>query len=104
MTPLAPHRRRRRTNVTVKLRLRSTEVLVTAMQHQGIGVRALAGSVGVVPSFITQLRKGHRPGCTPEVAQRIAENLQVGVDFLFVAQLSTSGGQASTTQAQRGAA
>lgn len=88
----------------MKLRLRSNEVLIQAMTHQKMGLRALARAVGVHHSFIGQLRGGQRDGCTPEVAKRIAENLRVKVDFLFVAEVSTNGGQASTVQATRGAA
>lgn len=104
VTQLVPQRRRRRANVTVKLRLKSPEGLVNAMAQQPIGVRALAAKAGVSRSFISQLRCGQRPGCTPAVAQRLAENLKVEVAFLFAAEVSTTSGRTSSSPRMRGAA
>lgn len=44
----------------------------------------LAEKVGVHPSFINHLTAGRRSSCTPEVAVKIAEALEVPLMVLFV--------------------
>lgn len=48
-----------------------------------ISQRELAERVGVHPSFINHLTAGRSTTCKPEVADRIAEVLEVDVSVLF---------------------
>ena len=59
--------------------------------------RRLARYADVHPSFIDHLLSGRRRSCTPAVAQRIAEALQVPLEVLFDPSAS-SAGQASAKE------
>jgi len=53
--------------------------------------RKLARYADVHPSFIDHLLSGRRRSCTPKVAQRFAEALEVPLDVLFVPHVSSVG-------------
>lgn len=62
-----------------------------------ISQRELAERVGVHPSFINHLTAGRSTTCKPEVAERIAEVLDVDVSVLFD-ECVPSGATSNTAQ------
>lgn len=54
--------------------------------------RKLARYADVHPSFVDHLLSGRRRSCTPKVAQRFAEALEVPLDVLFVPTVPSSTG------------
>lgn len=52
--------------------------------------RRLARYADVHPSFVDHLLSGRRRSCTPKVATRIAESLEVPLDVLFVPSVSST--------------
>lgn len=82
------------------MRLKSRERLVKAMEMQKLSVRALAAECGLTShSMIQQLRSGARNSCTPALAVRIAQALQVQPEFLF--QIGASSGAGLSDQRGR---
>lgn len=61
--------------------------------------RKLARYADVHPSFVDHLLQGRRQSCTPKVAQRISEALEVPLDVLFVPNVPSSAGQADKAHA-----
>lgn len=59
----------------------------------------LAEKVGVHPSFINHLTAGRRSSCNPDVAEKIAEALEVPLMVLFVPESSTAGSNAGASRA-----
>lgn len=59
--------------------------------------RRLARYAEVHPSFVDHLLSGRRRSCTPKVAQRFAEALEVPLDVLFMPRVP-SAGQSSDNQ------
>ncbi len=53
-----------------------------------ISQRLLAERAQVAPSFINHLTAGRKRSCTPEVAERIAEALEVPIRALFDPEIS----------------
>lgn len=72
------------------MRLTSPEMLRVTMQRREFSMERLARYAGCSKSFIGFLCKGDKRSCTPELANRIAEALDVPTELLFVAQVSTS--------------
>lgn len=71
------------------MRLKSAELLrafVGPEPHKKMSARRLALNVQCHPSFIDHLLAGRRSSCTPKVARRISEALEVPVEALFVAR------------------
>lgn len=52
--------------------------------------RKLARYADVHPSFVDHLLSGRRRSCTPKVAERFAEALEVPLDILFVPMTSSA--------------
>ncbi|MFC7860728.1 helix-turn-helix domain-containing protein [Arthrobacter koreensis] len=63
-----------------------------------ISQRLLAEKAGVNPSFINHLTAGRRSSCNPEVAEKIAESLEVPLMVLFAAQKSNVGSTQGAAQ------
>lgn len=57
-----------------------------------ISQRLLAEKAGVTSGFINHLTSGRRKSCTPEVAERIAEALEIPVRALFDPEISSVSG------------
>lgn len=73
------------------MRLKSAELLrafVGPEPEKKRSGRQVARYAEVHPSFITHLLAGRRRSCTPQVADRIAEALEVPTDVLFEAHVS----------------
>ncbi|MGG7653552.1 helix-turn-helix domain-containing protein [Kocuria rosea] len=68
------------------MKLRSADLLkafIGPEPDKKMSGRKLARYAGVDPSFINHLTAGRRSSCTPIVAQRIAEALEVPLTVLF---------------------
>lgn len=76
------------------MRLQSIELLrafVGPEANKKMSQRKLARYAGVHDSFINHLTSGRRTSCTPAVARRIAEALEVPLEVLFVPSTSSNG-------------
>lgn len=72
------------------MRLQSAEILrafVGPENTKKISGRKLARAIGCHPSFIDHLLMGRRRSCTPVVAQRISEVLEVPLEVLFMPEI-----------------
>lgn len=65
------------------MHLRSADTLRALAKQGGHSYRGVARGAGCHKSFIGALAGGYKTGCTPELAARIAEVLDVPVDVLF---------------------
>ena len=69
------------------MKLKSAELLrafVGPEETKKISGRKLARGAGCHPSFIDHLLQGRRTSCTPIMANRIAEILEVPLEVLFM--------------------
>lgn len=60
------------------------------VDNRKISQRLLAERAQVAPSFINHLTSGRKRSCTPEVAERIAEALEVPIRALFDPEVSST--------------
>lgn len=65
------------------MKLRSTQILVAFMESKNFSVTRLAQYAGCSRSMIGHLRSGQKSSCTPGLAERIAEALDVPLVALF---------------------
>ena len=72
------------------MKLISAEALRDLLDKKGVSYADLGRSAGVSKGFISHLAKERRNTCTPLVAYRIAERLDVPLSVLFVPSLPTS--------------
>lgn len=72
------------------MRLTSAETLRALMNQRGMSLGRLARYAGCSKSFISHLLSGRRRTCTPQLADRIAEALEVPLELLFVVNVSTT--------------
>ena len=75
------------------MKLRSKEILVAFMDDKGFSTQRLATYSGCSKSMIGHLRSGHKTSCTPALAARISEALDVPLVALFDAKASAHSGQ-----------
>jgi transcriptional regulator with XRE-family HTH domain len=66
--------------------------LKALIRQRGLTYAALGAQVGCTAPFLCHLAQGRRKGATPELAERIAEALEVPVDVLFVPRATADGG------------
>lgn len=83
------------------MRLTSADTLRALMAQREFSVGRLARYAGCSKGFISHLTSGRRRTCTPQLAERIAEALDVPLPILFTP--STSNG-ATQDGAQRSTA
>lgn len=74
------------------MRLTSADTLRALMAQRGFSMMRLARYAGCSKSFIGHLAKEHKTTCTPGLAQRIAQALEVPLEILFVPNVSASRG------------
>jgi transcriptional regulator with XRE-family HTH domain len=74
------------------MRLTHPPTLKALIRQRGLSYSGLAGRVGCNKQFIGHLAVGRKAGATTELAQRIAEALEVPLDVLFVPAASTESG------------
>ena len=72
------------------MRLSSPEMLRATMDRRSFTMARLARYAGCSKSMIGHLCSGHKASCTPDLAQRISEALDVPTELLFVPSVSTS--------------
>lgn len=86
-------RRRKRWPKGTWMKLRSTEILNAYMDEKGFSNGRLAQYADCSRAFIGFLRNGDKSSCSPELAQNIAEALDVPLVALF--ETKTSAGSSS---------
>lgn len=72
------------------MKLQSKDTLLALIGQRRFSYERLARYAGCSKSFISHLTSGRKSTCTPELAHRIAEALEVPVEVLFVASESTN--------------
>ena len=75
------------------MRLTSPTTLRALMAQRGFSLDRMGRYSGCSKSFISHLLAGRKATCTPELALRIAEALDVPLDLLFVPSATTVSGQ-----------
>lgn len=80
------------------MRLTSGKILRGLMDMHRISNADLGLAAGVGRTFISALVNERRTSCTPKVAERIAERLQVPLQVLFVPKTSAVSGRSTKTQ------
>lgn len=73
------------------MRLRSPATLRALMGQYKFSLGRLARYADCSKGFISHLLSGRRSSCTPELASRIAEALNVPLEVLFDANVSPAG-------------
>ncbi|OBS01847.1 hypothetical protein A9W98_17840 [Mycobacterium gordonae] len=73
------------------MRLRSPATLRALMEQYGFSLGRLARYADCSKGFISHLLSGRRSSCTPELAARIAEALNVPLEVIFDANVSPTG-------------
>lgn len=73
------------------MRLTSPETLRVLMKDRNCSQERLARYVGCSKSFISHLTSGRKGSCSSELADRIAEALNLPTEVLFVPGDSTDG-------------
>lgn len=77
------------------MKLQSADLLRSLMEdpRRNFSMARLARYSGCSKSFISHLVAGRKTTCTPELAERIAEALEVPVTLLFVPSESADSGR-----------
>jgi plasmid maintenance system antidote protein VapI len=75
------------------MRLNSGALLRELMNTKRVSNADVALAAGCGRTFISALVNERRTSCTPKVAERIAERLEVPVTVLFAPKVSASSGQ-----------
>lgn len=88
-----PTGRRRKYPKGTWMKLRSKEILIAFMEAKGFSTQRLATYADCSKSMIGHLRSGHKKSCTGELADRIAEALDVPRVALFDEQASAVSGK-----------
>lgn len=73
------------------MRLQSRHTLKALMAQRSFSLERLARYSGCSKSMVSHLTAGRKSTCTPELAERIAEALEVPLEILFVPHASTNG-------------
>lgn len=73
------------------MRLRSPATLRALMEQYGFSLGRLARYADCSKGFISHLLSGRRSSCTPELAARIAEALNVPLEVIFDPNMSPTG-------------
>jgi transcriptional regulator with XRE-family HTH domain len=69
------------------MKLTSADTLKALMDQKGFNGERLGRYAGCSRQMISQLRNGSKKTCSPELATRIVEALQVPLDVLFEVSL-----------------
>lgn len=75
------------------MRLTSKDTLRALMAQRGFSMSRLARYAGCSKSFIGHLCHGRKATCTPQLAVRISEALEVPTEILFVLSESPASGR-----------
>lgn len=85
------------------MKLASSDTLKALMEQRRFSHEQMARYAGCSRGFISHLTAGRKSSCTPQLAQRIAEALDVPLEVLFVPRISPGTVKNDNRQA-RGAA
>ncbi len=77
------------------VKLTSADTLTALIAQRGFSYATLARYGGCSKGFVSHLTSGRRRTCTPQLAERIAEALQVPLEILFVPSAASTGLQNS---------
>lgn len=77
------------------MRLQSTDTLKALMAQRGFSMARLARYAGCSKSFISHLVAGRKTTCTPQLAEHLAEALDVPLELLFMPSTSTVRGRSN---------
>jgi transcriptional regulator with XRE-family HTH domain len=80
------------------MKLSDKQLLKATMQRRKISIGTLARYAGCSKSMIGHLTSGHKTSCTPALAERIAEGLDVPLELLFVTRVSTPRSRSTRTR------
>lgn len=80
------------------MKLTSKDTLRALIKQRGLSYADLGQMAGCHKTMISALVNGHRPSCSPELAERIARCLGVPSEVLFVHQTSADGGSSDNSQ------
>jgi hypothetical protein len=80
------------------MKLRSKEILNAFMDDKNFSNGRLAQYAGCSRAFIGHLRTGLKTSCTPQLAERISEALDVPLVALFDARESAGSGSNARTR------
>ena len=83
------------------MKLISGNRLRNIMDKHDLSNADVALSAGVGRTFISALVNGRRSSCTPKVAERIAERLQVPLDVLFVPRVTADSGRGAAAKSRK---
>jgi len=75
------------------MKLQSSDTLRALMSQRGFSYERLARYAGCSKSFISHLTTGRKRTCTPQLAARIAEALDIPLEILFVESASADSGR-----------
>ncbi len=75
------------------MELANREGLVDAMERRGFSLDRLARYAGCSKGMVSHLTSGRRKTCSPQLAQNIAEALDMPLSLLFVPKVSTQQGR-----------
>ena len=79
------------------MRLQSADTLRALMEQRGFSMARLARYSGCSKSFVSHLLAGRKTTCTPQLAEHIAEALDVPLALLFMPSVSADGVHADKT-------
>jgi transcriptional regulator with XRE-family HTH domain len=88
--------RRRRWPKGTWMKLESGEILRAWMRRRRISERTLARYAGCSRAMIGHLLHERKTTCTPQLAERIAEALDVELSSLFAPRVSTNGSESKS--------
>ncbi|MBO9522335.1 MAG: helix-turn-helix transcriptional regulator [Nocardioidaceae bacterium] len=74
------------------MKLRSAEILVAFMRQKEFSMERLARYAGCSKSMISHLTSGRKSSCSPALAERIAEALDIPTEALFDLRASAISG------------
>lgn len=75
------------------MRVQSGETLRALMNQKNFSTARLGRYTDCSKSFIHRLCTGQKRSCSPRLAERIAEALDVPIEILFVLEVSPDAGQ-----------
>lgn len=65
------------------MQLSSPDMLAATIRRRGLSLADLARQCGCSKSMVGHLTTGHKTTCTPDLAERIADALDVPLELLF---------------------
>lgn len=80
------------------MRLTSTDTLQALMKQRDFSMARLARYAGCSKGFISHLCAGRKRTCTAQLAENLAEALDVPIEILFTSLTSANSGRNSRSQ------